>query len=213
MTAPPIAAERAAITGLVLAGGRGSRMGGVDKGLQPFDGTVLARHALDRLRPQVGTVAINANRHLDVYAAWQVPVWPDAQGDFPGPLAGLLAGLQHCTTPWLLTVPCDTPRFPADLAARMAAAAEAAGARIALAASAGRGGPVAEPVFCLAQAALCDDLRTALAGGMRAVRQWAARHACALVPFDRPGDDPQAFRNANTLDELQTLEALNRPEI
>ena len=208
MTAPPTAAAGAAITGLVLAGGRGSRMGGVDKGLQPFDGTVLARHALERLRPQVGTVAVNANRHLDLYAAWQVPVWADAQDGFPGPLAGVLAGLEHCTTPWLLTVPCDTPRFPPDLAGRMAAAAAAAGARVALAASPGPLGPIAEPVFCLAQAALRDDLRIALAGGLRAVRQWAARHAWVLVPFDRPGDDPQAFRNANTPEELRALETL-----
>lgn len=202
---------RADITGLVLAGGQGSRMGGMDKGLQPFHGTVLARHAMERLRPQVGAVAINANRHLDRYAAWQVPVWPDASGDFPGPLAGLLAGLARCTTPWLLTVPCDTPRFPGDLAARMAAAAGAAGASVALAASAGPAGPVPEPVFCLAQAALRDDLETALAGGVRAVRQWASRHACVLVAFDRPGDDPLAFRNANTLAELRALEGLPPP--
>ncbi|MCS4508763.1 molybdenum cofactor guanylyltransferase MobA [Xylophilus ampelinus] len=187
-------------------------MGGVDKGLRPFQGTVLARHALERLRPQVGAVAINANRHLDLYAAWQVPVWPDASGDFPGPLAGLLAGLEHCATPWLLTVPCDTPRFPPDLAARMAAAVGAAGAPLALAASASPSGPVPEPVFCLARATLRDDLRTALAGGLRAVRQWASRHACVLLPFDRAGDDPQAFRNANTLAELETLEALQPSE-
>ena len=200
--------EHAHITGLVLAGGQGSRMGGVDKGLQHFQGSALAWHALERLRPQVGAVAINANRHLDRYAAWQMPVWPDASNDLPGPLAGLLAGLEHCTTPWLLTVPCDTPRFPTDLAARMAAAAAGAGASVALAASTGPLGPVPEPVFCLAQAALRDDLKVALAGGMRAVRQWASRHACVLVPFDQPGDDPQAFRNANTLAELQALDAL-----
>lgn len=204
----PALAVRADITGLVLAGGQGSRMGGVDKGLQPFQGTVLARHALERLRPQVADVAVNANRHLERYAAWQIPVWPDASADFPGPLAGLLAGLEHCTTPWLLTVPCDTPRFPTDLAERMAAAANAAGASVALAASAGPAGPVPEPVFCLSRAALRDDLKTALAGGMRAVRQWASRHSGVVVPFDLPGDDPQAFRNANTPAELQALERL-----
>ncbi len=109
-------------TGLVLAGGRGSRMGGVDKGLQPFDGVPLALHALRRLRLQLDDVAINANRHLDDYAAFGAPVWPDDVEGRPGPLAGFLSALVRCPTPWLLTVPCDTPRFPADLAERMTAA-------------------------------------------------------------------------------------------
>ena len=100
------------ITGLILAGGRGSRMGGVDKGLQDHLGVPLALHALRRLAPQVGTVMINANRNLDVYASMGVPVWPDEIPDYAGPLAGMLAGLAHCETPYLATVPCDTPNFP-----------------------------------------------------------------------------------------------------
>ena len=105
--------DRQQITGLVLAGGRGSRMGGVDKGLQNHQGVPLALHALLRLQPQVGEVMINANRNLGAYESMGVPVWPDAQADFPGPLAGVLAGLERCETPYLVTVPCDTPNFPA----------------------------------------------------------------------------------------------------
>jgi molybdopterin-guanine dinucleotide biosynthesis protein A len=97
------------ITGLILAGGRGSRMGGVDKGLQSHRGTTLVQHTLERLRPQVGSVMINANRNLDVYATLGAPVRPDALADFPGPLAGMLAGLEHCDTAWLATVPCAAP--------------------------------------------------------------------------------------------------------
>jgi len=104
--------QNADITGLVLAGGRGSRMGGVDKGLQLFHGTPLALHTLQRLQSQVGICLINANRNLPTYESYGVPVWPDALADYPGPLAGFLTGLEHCATPYLMTVPCDTPRSP-----------------------------------------------------------------------------------------------------
>jgi molybdopterin-guanine dinucleotide biosynthesis protein A len=107
------------ITGLILAGGRGSRMGGVDKGLQNHQGLPLALHALLRLQPQVGSLMINANRNLAAYEAMGVPVWPDAESDFPGPLAGFLVGLERCETSWLVTVPCDTPGFPLDLVQRL----------------------------------------------------------------------------------------------
>jgi molybdopterin-guanine dinucleotide biosynthesis protein A len=194
------------ITGLVLAGGRGSRMGGVDKGLQPFGGTPLARHALARLRPQVGALAVNANRHLDQYLFMGEPVWPDADTLFAGPLAGLLAGLTRSRTPWLATVPCDSPRFPRDLVRRLAEAAIASDTPIAMAASSAGRGPVIEPVFCLVHTDLRDDLAEALAGGVRALREWAGHHSPALAVFDQPGDDPQAFANANTLEELAALE-------
>ena len=107
------------ITGLILAGGRGSRMGGVDKGLQAHLGMPLAMHALLRLAPQVGQVMINANRNLSAYESMGAPVWPDALPDYPGPLAGFLAGLEHCATPLLATAPCDSPLFPTDLVARL----------------------------------------------------------------------------------------------
>src|SRR5947209_14549865 len=119
------------ITGLVLAGGRGSRMGGVDKGLQPHRGMPLAMQALLRLAPQVGALMINANRNLGAYESMGVPVWPDALPDYAGPLAGFLAGLERCETPYLVTVPCDSPLFPPDLVERLLAALERDDAEIA----------------------------------------------------------------------------------
>ena len=119
----PIARED--ITGLVLAGGRGSRMGGVDKGLQDHRGIPLALHALRRLQPQVGTAMLSANRNLPDYEAMGVPVWSDSIEGYAGPLAGLLTGLEHARTDWLVTVPCDTPDFPSDLVDRLAEAAAA----------------------------------------------------------------------------------------
>lgn len=199
------------ITGVVLAGGRGSRMGGVDKGLQPFGGVPLALHTLQRLQPQVGTTLINANRNLTVYASFGAPVWPDSLADYAGPLAGFLTALERCATPWLLTVPCDTPLFPTDLAARLAAAATAQGADIAMAAApqaddAGQVRVRPQPVFCLLRATLHQSLEKFTASGGRAIRAWASQHACAVVPFDAPGDDPRAFCNANTLAELDALQ-------
>ena len=113
------------ITGLILAGGRGTRMGGVDKGLQNFNGMPLALHTLLRLQLQVGQVMINANRNLAAYESFGVPVWPDVLADYAGPLAGFLTGLERCETPYLVTVPCDTPRFPLDLVPRLAEALDA----------------------------------------------------------------------------------------
>ncbi|MGV3682250.1 MAG: molybdenum cofactor guanylyltransferase MobA [Acidovorax sp.] len=200
------------ITGLVLAGGRGARMGGLDKGLQLFRGLPLAQHALRRLQPQVGNLLLNANRNLTAYAAFGVPVWPDAQADYPGPLAGFLAGLTHCTTPWLLTAPCDTPLFPSDLAARLAEVAEREGSDIAMAAGPepdAQGQPVLrpQPVFCLLRATLRQGLAEHVAAGGSKVRAWAQQQRCSVVPFDRLGDAPDAFANANTLAELQALQS------
>lgn len=199
------------ITGLVLAGGRGTRMGGVDKGLQHFRGVPLARHALLRLQPQVGTALLNANRNLSTYAAWGAPVWPDGLADYAGPLAGFLTGLAHCPTPWLLTVPCDTPLFPLDLAARLAAAAERDGADIAVATApeddgSGRVTVRAQPVFSLLRVGLLESLQRFTQDGGRKIQAWTAQQRCTLVPFVQPGDDARAFFNANTLAQLQQLE-------
>jgi len=211
MTRPATPIAPHDITGLLLAGGRGMRMGGVDKGLQPFHGEPLALHALRRLRPQVGRCAVNANRHLEAYAAFGVPVWPDSLAGHPGPLAGFLAGLERCETPWLLTVPCDTPRFPLDLAARLARAAIDDDAEVAVAFAPdpeAAGAPMlrAQPVFCLLRASLYDSLARFVAEGGRKVGAWTALHRCASAPFDRPGDAPGAFFNANTPAELHALE-------
>jgi len=194
--------ERSDITGLVLAGGRGSRMGGVDKGLQTHHGMPLALHALLRLQPQVGTVMINANRNLGAYDAMGVPVWPDPIADYPGPLGGLLAGLEHCETPYLVSVPCDCPDFPADLVERLARAAERAGAEIALAATREDGQLRPQPVFCLLRSDLLESLVRYLNAGERKIEPWTAQHRRCIVEFD----DPQAFFNANTLEELRQLQ-------
>ncbi len=192
------------ITGLILAGGRGSRMGGVDKGLQNHQGLPLALHAMLRLQPQVGHLMINANRNLGAYDSMGVPVWPDALLDYPGPLAGFLAGLEHCETPYLVTVPCDTPNFPLDLVARLAAALVAENAELAIAATVEDGQLQVQPVFCLMASTLMESLVAFTQGGQRKIDRWTGGHRCATVVFD----DAAAFANANTLDELQRLQPL-----
>ncbi|MFO6421345.1 molybdenum cofactor guanylyltransferase MobA [Hylemonella sp. W303a] len=195
------------ITGLILAGGRGSRMGGVDKGLQAFEGEPMVAHALRRLRPQVSAVAISANRHLPAYEAYGVPVWPDLLPDYPGPLAGLLSGLTHAATPWVLTVPCDAPRFPTDLASRLYRAVRERGADIAL--------PVTdrlEPAFCLVATSLRDDLAKYLGMGERKVEAWARQHRWVEVPYRLQGNDAFAFANLNTEEELKLLEQQRMPD-
>jgi molybdopterin-guanine dinucleotide biosynthesis protein A len=189
-TRPP---EPAAITGLVLAGGAGSRMGGMDKGLLPWRGQPLALQALQRLRPQVGRVAVSANRNLDRYRAWGVPAWPDGLPGHAGPLAGWLAAMRLCATPWLASVPCDTPGFPDDLVHRLAAAV-AGGGKIAVA----RTPPRLQPVFALMHCSLADSLEQYLLHGERKVLQWLALHPHAEVLFD----DEAAFRNLNTAQEM-----------
>jgi molybdopterin-guanine dinucleotide biosynthesis protein A len=191
------------ITGLVLAGGRGSRMGGVDKGLQSHLGMPLALHAMLRLAPQVGHVMINANRNLGAYESFGTPVWPDALPDFSGPLAGFLAGLEHCETVWLVTVPCDTPDFPDDLVAQLSEHAEATDAEIAVAACHEAGALRPQPVFCLMRASLIESLVRFTHDGGRKIDRWTALHRVVEVPFP----DPRAFFNANTLDELRQLQA------
>lgn len=198
------------ITGLILAGGRGSRMGGVDKGLQNFNDVPLALHTQLRLSPQVGELLINANRNLAAYESFGVPVWPDAAslGDFAGPLAGFLTGLERCETSFMMTVPCDTPLFPHDLVARLATALEAEDADIAVAAALEEDGQLrAQPVFCLMRSELLESVVKFTHGGGRKIDAWTALHKTVLVPFDQPGDDPKAFINANTLAELHQLES------
>jgi molybdopterin-guanine dinucleotide biosynthesis protein A len=190
------------ITGLVLSGGRGSRMGGVDKGLQNHRGMPLAMHAMLRLAPQVGHLMINANRNLGAYEALGVPVWPDAVADFAGPLAGFLSGLEHCETPYLVTVPCDTPDFPVDLVARLGQALLQADAEIAIASTLEDGEQRAQPVFCLMKAALMESLVQFIQSGQRKIDRWTALHRCVEVPFDDAG----AFFNANTLADLQRIQ-------
>lgn len=201
------------ITGLILAGGRGSRMGGVDKGLQNFSGLPLALHTLTRLQigGGVGQIMINANRNLAAYESFGAAVWPDGLADYAGPLAGFLTGLERCETPFLVTVPCDTPLLPLDLVQRLAQALEAEDADIAMAAApeVGKDGQVqvrTQPVFCLLRVDLLESLVKFTQDGGRKIDAWTALHKTAIVPFDAPGDDPRAFFNANTLAELRQLE-------
>ncbi len=199
------------ITGLILAGGRGSRMGGVDKGLQNFNGMPMALHTLMRLQMQVGQVMINANRNLAAYESFGAEVWPDVLADYPGPLAGFLTGLERCETPYLVTVPCDSPRFPLDLVARLAEAMDREQAEIAMAAAPEKDeqGQVkvrTQPVFCLLRIELLESLVQFTQGGGRKIDAWTALHKTVVVPFNAPGDDPLAFANANTLAELKQLE-------
>jgi molybdopterin-guanine dinucleotide biosynthesis protein A len=202
MRADP-ALRRSDITGIVLAGGRGSRMGGVEKGLQWYAGKPLALHAIERLRPQVGPLLISANRHADLYADLGAPVVADAADGHAGPLAGFLAGLNSCETPYLATVPCDAPRFPTDLVAKLAQALVAGDADLAIAAAPGPGGKLRpQPVFCLMRASLRGKLAAFLARGEGKVGLWAALQRCAAVNFD----DAEAFVNINTGQDLDRLQ-------
>jgi molybdenum cofactor guanylyltransferase len=195
--------DKSQITGMVLAGGRGSRMGGVDKGLQAFRGMPLAMNALFRLQPQVGETMINANRNLSAYESMGVPVWPDALPDYPGPLAGFLAGLERCETPYLVVVPCDTPLFPEDLVERLGAAFEDDEAtEIAVAATREGGELQAQPVFCMMRTTVMESLVRFVTAGQRKIDRWTAQHATRLVEFA----DADAFANANTAAELQDLQ-------
>ena len=202
------------ITGLILAGGRGSRMGGVDKGLQNFNGMPLALHTLTRLQMGggVGSIMLNANRNLAAYESFGVSVWPDVLADYAGPLAGFLTGLERCETPYLVTVPCDTPLLPLDLVPRLAQALEDQDADIAMVGAPewGKDGQMtlrAQPVFCLMRVDLMESLVEFTQAGGRKIDAWTALHKTVLVPFDLPGDDPKAFCNANTLAELHELES------
>lgn len=194
---------REAVTGLILAGGRGTRMGGVDKGLQNHLGMPLAMHAVMRLAPQVGELMINANRNLGAYEAMGVAVWPDSIADYAGPLAGFLTGLERCETAYMATVPCDSPQFPEDLIERLAAGLVAADAEIAIAAT--REGDVLQlhPVFCLMHQSVLESLVRFTASGQRKIDKWTALHRCTEVVFE----DRDAFFNANTPAELRQLQS------
>ena len=197
-TAPGASIPVQDITGLVLAGGRGSRMGHVDKGLVLHGGVPLAVHALHRLAAQVGKAAVNANRNLPAYAAFGAPVWPDRSTAQAGPLAGMLAGLDHCSTPYLVTVPCDAPRFPADLVARLAGSLTDANADLAVAVTEVDGRLHRQPVFCLMKRSLQADLADFLSAGGHRVGAWIERVAHATAVFD----SADAFANLNTPEEL-----------
>ena len=183
------------VTGIVLAGGQGRRMGGVDKGLVPFRGAPMVAAVIERLAPQVGAIVVNANQNPAAYAALGHRVVPDAVGGFAGPLAGLHAGLAAASTPWVVTVPCDSPFQPHDLVARLAGGGAAAGVQLAVA----RTFDQPHPVFALVRRDVRAHLEAFLAGGGRKIDAWYATLAIVEVAFD---DEADAFRNINTRDEL-----------
>lgn len=192
------------ITGLVLAGGRAQRMGGVDKGLILFRGLPLIDHALKRLKPQVHTILINANRNHSNYASFNYPVLADEDDSFSGPLAGFVAGLRACKTPYLLTIPCDSPCFPNNLAVELTNALEINHGKIAYASSKDTNGKTwAQPVFCLLSIELLDSLIHFLASGERKIDRWFTQENACSVLFP----DEAVFANANTPEELSQLES------
>lgn len=183
------------ICGLVLAGGQGRRMGGVDKGLVPLDGRPMVAHVLDRLAPQVDGILVNANQNAEAYRALGYPVVPDLVPGFAGPLAGLHAGLSRTTAPRLVTVPCDSPFFPRDLVRRLAAALDRTDGDLAVA----RTFEQPHPVFSLVATGVLPHLEAFLRDGGRKIDAWYATLRVIEVPFD---DCADAFRNINTRAEL-----------
>src|SRR5471030_729127 len=185
------------ISGIVLAGGQGRRMGGVDKGLQVLAGKPMIEHVIERLAPQVDEILINANQNLESYAKFGYPVIPDVTGGFAGPLAGLQAGLRAAKHSLIVTAPCDSPFLPDDLVARLRAAMGANDLAVA------KTGEQAHPVFAMVRRDRLDHLTAYLEGGGRKIDAWYATLKVVEVAFD---DEADAFRNINTREELQEHE-------
>ncbi|QWE20998.1 molybdenum cofactor guanylyltransferase MobA [Polynucleobacter sp. AP-Kolm-20A-A1] len=191
------------ITGLILAGGRAQRMGGIDKGLIPFLQKPLIESTITRLKPQVGPILINANRNITKYAAYGYAVIMDETPDFSGPLAGFSVGLKACKTRYLLTTPCDSPLLPKDLATKLAQEMERGDFQIVYASTKESDGKVwAQPVFCLMRADVLPSLETFLAKGDLKIDRWFKELRNSTVIFE----DANAFANVNTPEELKHLE-------
>lgn len=187
------------VTGLVMAGGRATRMGGIDKGLVLFEGRPLAEHVARRLNPQCRTLLVSANRHLPDYRALGLIPVPDRIPGFEGPLAGWEAACAVAKTKYVVSVPCDSPRVPTDLVAKLSAALAAhPEARAAAPIVNGK----KEPVFALFETSLGKELEKALASGEHRVGMWLESIGCVWVPFE----DPAPFANFNTLEELKNAE-------
>lgn len=192
--------NRPPITGVILAGGQGRRMGSIDKGLKPLRGKPMVQWVLERFTPQVDEVLINANQNLDTYAAFSHQIIPDEIGGFAGPLAGLHRGLSSATHDLIATVPCDSPFLPLDLIARLYAGLSVQRAELAVA----RTGDQPHPVFCLCHKSVLPGLTTFLESGGRKIDTWYSALNVTEVQFD---DEAEAFSNINTVDELRIYEA------
>ena len=196
-------AHRNDITGVILAGGRGHRIGGRDKGLVAVAGKPLIEHVLEALKPQVGPLLISANRNLDLYAAYGVPVVIDSPDGYQGPLAGMASALATAQTPYLLAVPCDAPTLPGDLARRLVSAC-AGGADAAVA----RVGHRIQPVFALLRCTLAGSLHAYLESGQRETRRWLVEQHAVPVDFS---DQAACFANLNTAADLDAYQPPDAP--
>jgi molybdopterin-guanine dinucleotide biosynthesis protein A len=191
---------RKQVTGVILAGGRATRMGGADKGLIPVKGRPMIAWVIDALRPQVADMLINVNRNHDVYGEFGCDVIDDGDGEFRGPLAGMASGMRAARKPWIAVVPCDSPLIHGDLVARLYGAAVSSGSRIAAA----HDGERLQPVFALLACDLLDDLAGYLDDGERKIDRWYARHRFERVDFSDASD---SFANINAPDDKSSLEA------
>ena len=186
------------ISAVILAGGRGSRMGGRDKGLVPLAGRPMIAHVLDLLKPQVGNIIISANRNLSRYARFEFPVVRDEEEGYQGPLAGILAALKQANTDWLLCVPCDVPALPPELVQRLVGALDAQPAELAVV----HDGHKLQPAFTLMSTQLRPSLEDYLNSGERRLGQWCKRHCPALADFS---DMPERFANVNDEAQMQQI--------
>lgn len=204
-----MAIPRNEITGLILAGGKGTRMGSLDKGLQPFLGKPLFLHAVERLKPQVASVFISANRNEKQYAQSGLAVLPDMPPAFAGPLAGFATGLAHCSTSYLLAVPCDSPFFPDNLAFELSLALLREQTKAAVVVTGSAPTFALQPVFCLMKRGILPHLQAFLATGQRKIAAWYATLKISRVYFQNEA----AFDNINTLQELKKHEKQYRNNI
>ena len=188
------------VTGVILAGGKATRMGGVDKGLVTIRGRPMVAWVIDALRPQVATVLINANRNADRYREFGCPVIDDGDSEFRGPLSGMLSAMRAARTPYIAVVPCDSPLIGADLVERLCTVAASSGAPIVAA----HDGERLQPVFALMSCGLRDDLAGYLDDGERKIDRWYARHGYVSVDFSDAAD---SFANVNAPDDKRALDA------
>ena len=183
------------VTGVILAGGRGARMGGADKGLAMLAGRPFVEHVIAVLKPQVGALMISANRNLERYRAYGYPVVSDGFGGFQGPLAGICAGLGAAATPYVAVAPCDSPRPSAELVSRLYQTLARERADVAVADDGRR----LHPVFCLLKTSLHESLHEFLSGGGRKIDRWFECVATVRCDFS---DQAETFANLNTPEEV-----------
>lgn len=184
------------VTGVILAGGRSQRLGGLDKGLVEYQGRPLIEYAIAALRPQVSTIMISANRHLDRYARYGYPVLPDPWPDFRGPLAGIAAALKQAPTEYIITMPCDNPRLPANFVQLMLSTLQHSQAE----ACALEHQRQLEPAYVLLPTRLYQNLMDYLDSGQRAVHGWLSQLHLARARYDEDSDIK--FMNINTREDL-----------